>query len=57
MLVYDNRRLQTFVEWVHLVLNLQFQRHVSFHKHSLKGIGATPSFKSPCRVLHYVELA
>jgi hypothetical protein len=38
-----NRGLQTFVEWVHLVLNLQFGRYVSFHKHSLKGIIAIPS--------------
>jgi hypothetical protein len=55
-LTYFIRGLQTFVEWVHLVLNLQFGKHVSFHKHSMKGINAASYFKSPCRVLHRAEV-
>jgi hypothetical protein len=47
---------QIFVLWTDLVLNLQFGRHVSWHKHSVKGINTTPSFKSPIWVLHRTEL-
>jgi hypothetical protein len=39
-------RSQIFVEWADLVVNLQFGRHVSSHKYSVKGISTTPSFKS-----------
>jgi hypothetical protein len=38
---------QAFVEWADLELNLQCGRHVSSHKHSMKGINTTPPFKSP----------
>jgi hypothetical protein len=47
---------QTFVEWADLVLNLQFGRHVSSHKHLVKGINTILSFKSPTWVLHHAEL-
>jgi hypothetical protein len=39
-----------------LVLNLKFGRHVSIHKHLVKGISTSSSSKSPTWVLHCAEL-